>query len=1261
MKKLAIFISILFFSLSLPSYCHQNPLPEKDGEKISTSTIAWMENLGQFDKQILFATRVFAGAVTIDQNNQINYFLKSDVKDLPSFSEHFPTAKKTVVKGRDLGNTKVNFFKGNKDNHRSGIATYSSIAMGELWEGISLEIRSERKNIEKIFTLHKGADPNDIRIAMEGITDLCVSELGELQVDIEHESMSFSQPLAWQVIENEKVMVSVSYHITTKNENYTYGFQLGQFNPAYPITIDPLLASTYLGGSLSDNARKLKIDANGKVYVCGITESVNFPGTITAYDQTFNDTEGENDLFIARFSSDLAILEVCTFLGGNTEDVVNSIDIDANGNIFIVGETESRDFPTTPGAFDLSHDGNKDYYSNIYVAKLNNDLNQLLASTFIGTYWSSDATALAIDHQNQIYIAGESGGDLPMVGPQFQDPCEGVFVIKINNTLTTILASNSIDGSITYTRDMKIGPSGNIFVTGVTRDVNNKLPTTPGCYDDSYDSGDDIFILKLDQSLANNLACTYLGGNNDDEGWVIEFNDAGNVIIGGKSLSSDYPTTLGVYDETWDNTDFREDGIISILSNNLKELLISTYIGAHNADDGINDLYLNDEGKLFILGNSRAGFPVFCNSILNGGFGVYLAIIDQQLQNLETSTYLNGWRGSTPGNFEINQNGNIVVCGATSSNDFPVLNGYDHSFNSDETWIADAFLSILTPDLIHGLPCCTWIEYPTEGEWGILPFFTIDWEEAKDADGYYLSIGTEDDIYSIHNQMDLGNVFTYDITDLPCGETIIITIDAYNENGIAEGTDCISSSFHTINPTLEVFHDTICEGDVLDWEGFPLYYEGRFRVIYESQNGCDSTLQMNLTVLPSFFNSESISICEGESYEWFSENYSLAGSYYQSFNNDFGCDSIYELILDVIPGYEVQLNHSICEGEIYDWEGQILTDAGTFTASYLTEEGCDSTINLNLSISPVYAFFDSYEMCDGDSLIWHGQILKESGTFSANYLTEDGCDSIYNLEMTIYPEFEFFDEYMICEGEELEWHGNSYSSTGNYSAIYSTKYDCDSTYYLTLLIKANYTFEESANLCPGEKMIWHDQSLDSPGDYQAIYTSQFGCDSSYYLSLSQTQIDTTVTISGDQFDAVYDENAIYQWLRCPDFEIIEGAQNASYLAEESGTYAILIEKDNCLDTSSCHHLIHSALTEINEHQVSMYPNPVTKGRLEIAIKNHTGKYAISIIDLTGKELIRVENKLPLNYIDVSKFPSGVYFVTWENIESRIVRKIIIQN
>jgi len=475
-----------------------------------------------------------------------------------------------------------------------------------------------------------------------------------------------------------------------------------------------LIASTFVGGSATDGSYytgdDIKIDSSGNVFVTGTTTSPDFPTQPGAYNQN---NMGGSDVYIFKISPDLSTLLACTYIGGSNNDEARDLIIDQNGNVYITGITESSNFPTTTGSFDTGYNGGSSspYGSgDAFVCKLDNNLSQLLESTFIGGSGHDNSSSIAMDSNNNVFISGTtSSSDFPYTssaydttyqpGGNFQDD---VFVVKLDNDLSNLLAGTYLGGSADdFSEAIAIDDTGNVYVSGWLTSTN--FPTTTGCYDNSYNGYYyDSFISKFDNDLSNLIASTYLGGSSWEFIYGMCLDENNDVYVTGHTASTNFPTHSNAYDRSYSGSggaNFGDDVFVSKLNSSLTALEVSTYLGGSQWENGWNVSVQNN--YVYVSGTTSSNnFPISA-SAYNSNYGggnkyngdVFVTKFDLNLTTLDASTYIGSNGNESIGSIGLIDNGNVYVSGSTSSQNFPyVSTSYDTSFNGGSS---DVFVSIL--------------------------------------------------------------------------------------------------------------------------------------------------------------------------------------------------------------------------------------------------------------------------------------------------------------------------------------------------------------------------------------------------------------------------------------------------------------------------------------------------------------------------------------------------------------------------------------
>ena len=297
------------------------------------------------------------------------------------------------------------------------------------------------------------------------------------------------------------------------------------------------------------------------------------------------------------------------------------------------------------------------------------------------------------------------------------------------------------------------------------------------------------------------------------------------------------------------------------------------------------------------------------------------------------------------------------------------------------------------------------------------------------------------------------------------------------------------------SPTSIDVYDTICDAAAYNWEGESYTTSGVYTKVLTNQYGCDSTVTLHLIVSTSYDHKISDTICAGEVYSWDNVQYTTTGSYSRKYISMEGCDSIVTLNLTVAETYDIEFTDTICAGETYRWNSEKYTESGSYTQSFTTQYGCDSIVTLHLIVGDLYNVEWSDTICASETLTWNAKTYTLPGSYTQSLVSRYGCDSIVTLHLTVGDLYDVSIYDTICVGETYTWDGMKYSSTGVYPRMYQSRYGCDSLVTLYLTVGEKYDIEMFDTICENEVYVWNKVQYKKSGSYTQQFSSRYGCDS----------------------------------------------------------------------------------------------------------------------------------------------------------------------
>jgi hypothetical protein len=311
---------------------------------------------------------------------------------------------------------------------------------------------------------------------------------------------------------------------------------------------------------------------------------------------------------------------------------------------------------------------------------------------------------------------------------------------------------------------------------------------------------------------------------------------------------------------------------------------------------------------------------------------------------------------------------------------------------------------------------------------------------------------------------------------------------------------------------------TINAGETYTEFGFDVNEEGTYTRILITEDGCDSIVTLTLNIIPVFNTELSATICQGQTYTENGFNVSEAGTYTQILTASNGFDSIVTLSLNVLPIFNTELYATICQGQVYNENGFNVSEAGVYTQTLTSVNGCDSIVTLSLNVNPTFNTELSANICQGQVYTENGFNVSEAGVYTQTLTSVNGCDSIVTLTLNVNPTFNTELIASICEGTVYNENGFEVSEAGTYTQTLQTVNGCDSI--VTLVVTTYPTFDTTINatINAGETYAEFGFNESEAGTYVQNLQTVNGCDSTITLILD---------VNSSLMDVEYSELSFY--------------------------------------------------------------------------------------------------------------------------------------
>ncbi len=393
------------------------------------------------------------------------------------------TNRKGWIEGQNELAGKTNYLIGNdREKWRTNIPTYARVRYENLYPGVSLVYYGNHRQLEYDFVVAAGANPRVIKFEVSGANKIERVGEGNLILSVAGTTAMLRRPVVYQLADGGGRHEIEGRYVV---KGTRVSFKVKKFDARRPLVIDPVLSySTFFGPSA--DALAIAVDASGNAYITGRATSGIFPTTPGSLKP--NSSNDIPDAFVTKLNSTGTALVYSTFLGGNGQDVGNSIALDSSGNAYVTGNTNSSNFPT--------------------VNAIRSSTSNFLQSVDSGGHWNG----------------------------QFIGPANGVVNVLVVDPLApnTIYAGTSLNGG---TGIYKTTDGGNNWIalnTGLTNVNCSALaidPTTPSTL---YAS------LIPNSSFQGTLYKSVDGGNT----WTTLTNGLSGVTVSALAVDPSSPSTV---------------------------------------------------------------------------------------------------------------------------------------------------------------------------------------------------------------------------------------------------------------------------------------------------------------------------------------------------------------------------------------------------------------------------------------------------------------------------------------------------------------------------------------------------------------------------------------------------------------------------------------------------------------------------------------------------------------------------------------------
>ncbi|PCI92709.1 MAG: hypothetical protein COB15_17355 [Flavobacteriales bacterium] len=851
----------------------------------------------------------------------------------------------------------INYYYEDCPDGIKGVKQYKGITYNNIYDGIDVNFYGNSGGMKYDIIVKPHIDPNQIKIRWSGADKIELNDKGQLVIETRLNKIYESIPKVYQEINGEVFNVKAEYILSNNSEGEAIiTFKLSSYNHNYSLIIDPWL--TYYGGIGYDWGADIDTDSIGNVYVTGPTRSasgISFAG----FQNVFSG--GIQDSYLVKFD-EFGNRIWATYYGGNGQDAGQDVVTDINGYIYVAGNTTSSS-GIASGGFQNSFSGTED----AFLVKFDSSGNRIWG-TYYGGSNADGGFAVSTDLFGNVYLLGNTNSSSGIASGGFQNSYGGgaqdAFLVKFdgagNRIWATYYGGNGLDRSHGLCTDF----SGNVYIVGQTQSPNN---ISYNGFQNTYSLNDDAFLVKFDGN-GNRIWATYYGDNGRDLGYDVAIDNSYNVYLAGGTNS-----LVGIASGGYQNIyagGILQDGFL-VKFDSLGNRIWGTYIGGTDNDNihSVEVDYQNDH--VYVSGSTYSNnFPTTACSQSPS----FIIVDDDFIShfypngNLFCSSYI-GSRHN--GDAELALSGCYIYVTGSTQGGMPVTSGaHQTTFSGGGV---DAFigqlnkntcgLSLPTINLNSSqinstacIPCNGIASVQVNSSCQDSSLFNYVWSNGQQTISTDL---TSDSITGLCE----GNYWVEVTNNCNQVDTVFFSI---------------TSNILCLEVSLNSIPDTICSGDTSLLNVFVNNGAPPFTYSWTNTSTLSNPTDSTTLAFPNLTTIYQVIVTDS--------------------NGAIGSADL-ELVVNLI--YSINDSIHLCQGDSVFLQGSFQTTSGTYYDSLNTIFGCDSIVTHNLTINNSSSSTSTINACD--SITWINGITYTSSNSIAQdtLINAVGCDSVITLHLTI--------------------------------------------------------------------------------------------------------------------------------------------------------------------------------------------------------------------------------------------------------------------